>query len=104
MDGGRPSRDQAGAESSRETAGRLGLRGHEPAALEQGIDRGLATAEAPIELHGVLAPALLEHVRAQRARRGRIEEAALAERLEGVGVEHLAPEIAVVAGRVAARE
>ena len=72
--------------------------------LEQGLDLRLAAAEALVEDHRLLGAAALQDVVPEGLGRGRVEEARLLEGLEGVRVQDLGPDVAVVAGRVAAGE
>src|SRR5690606_15150196 len=76
----------------------------EPVAPQQGVRVRLAAAEALVELHRVLGAPALEHVLAKTRRHLAVEDAPLLEELERVGVEHLGPLVAVVTGRIAARE
>ncbi|RYE82010.1 MAG: hypothetical protein EOO75_21340, partial [Myxococcales bacterium] len=80
---------------------RRGGRHAEAEALEQRLDAGLGAAEAPEQLPRLLAVAALEDLAPEAVAGGPVEDAALAEHVEGVGVEHLGPLVRVVAGRVA---
>src|SRR5215472_8679068 len=73
------------------------------APLEQAVGRRQATAEQGVELGRIACAAGRVDVRVQLARGRAVEDvAALLERGEGVGVEHLRPHVAVIARGVTA--
>src|SRR6185437_15758449 len=93
--------------SARARPGRLAWSKARPRApaSEQGLGRGWAAAKGPVSLVVVAGAAGGVDKLLEALSHGRIENVAgLLERLEPVSVEHLRPEIAVVGGRVAARE
>ena len=71
---------------------------------QQGIDFRLAAAKGDIGVHDVATAADLQDLGAESLRRLRVENPGLLERTESVGSENLGPLVAVVSGRVAARE
>lgn len=69
----------------------------EAVVTHEGVGGGTVTAEALIKYHGVVAAAHLEDVCAEGVGSGGIEDAILLEHLKGIGVEHLGPQVGVVA-------
>ena len=76
----------------------------EAAALQQRLDHGIPAAEVAVRLQRVLRAADTEQAGAEAVAVLAEQAAVLLEPLDGVGVEHLAPDVGVVAGVVAARE
>src|SRR6187455_3151377 len=74
----------------------------EPAPLEQWLDARLAPAELHVQALGLLRAAARKQRVAEALAVGALEPAVLLEPLDRVGVEDLAPDVGVVAGRIAA--
>ncbi len=81
-----------------------GDRRSEPAALQQRRGVGFAAGEILKKLHGVLAAAAKKKRVAEVVAVFTFEAAVFLEPLDTVGIEHLAPEVAVITGRVTAGE
>src|SRR5436190_4780261 len=73
----------------------------QPAPLEQRLDARLAPAELHVEVHRLLRSAARKHHVAEALAVGALEPAVLLEPFERVGVDHLGPQVRVVAGRIA---
>src|SRR5262245_28549300 len=71
---------------------------------QQRLDLRLASAEFDERLHRIAAAAALEDRLLEPVRGSGVEDAVLLKRAERVGRQHLGPLVAVVTGRVAARE
>ena len=67
------------------------------AIAQEGIDAGLMATELHVKLHGVFAAALLKNERFEFGSCLGIEDAFFLEKLEAVGIEHLGPEVGVIA-------
>ena len=75
----------------------------ESSVLEQCINLWFAAAEVAVHCHAVVNAAGGEHILAELVGNIGVEDVAcLLECLECVGIEHLGPHVAVVAGAVAA--
>ncbi|MCU0757310.1 MAG: NAD(P)-binding domain-containing protein, partial [Xanthomonadales bacterium] len=84
---------------------RGGLLHREAAVLQQRADTGLGAAEANVGLHRFQRAARAVDVLRQPLGQRRVEDVtAFLEGGEAVGIQHLAPHVAVVAGRVATGE
>ena len=101
-----PKRWPRGRERSQRELGLLVSRpsGRETPTLEQRLDLGIPPSEVAVRLERVLRTADPEQAVAEAVAVRAREPAVLAEPLDRVGVEHLAPDVGVVAGAVAARE
>ena len=82
----------------------IASRRRRPATRQQRRDLGVAAAEVAVRLERILRSADAQQTRAETVAVLAREPAVLAEPLDRVGVEHLAPDVRVVAGAVAARE
>src|SRR5688572_11372930 len=101
----RADRDEAGLPE--ELPARIAARAHDlhqPLLLEQGVHIGRAAAELHEGVERLARAALRQDGVEETLRRGAIEHAFLGERRERVGGENFGPLVAVVTGRVAARE
>ncbi len=74
----------------------------EPPSLEQGFNLGLGTPEPLVERHGIFGSTSRQDVLSEGFRGCLVKEAGLLERLESVRIEHLGPDVAIVARRVSA--
>src|SRR3954470_9746954 len=80
------------------------LRGGEPLVLQQGLDDRRPAEEALEEGQGLLRAPAREHLVAEGIAIGASEPTVLVEPLATVARQHLAPDVRVVRGGIAARE
>jgi len=83
---------------------RVASRSVQTATLQQGFDLGIGAPEPAVKRHRIFTSSPGEDVFPEGTCSGLIEQALLPKCLEGVGIKHFGPDIAVVAGRVTAGE
>src|ERR1700688_4997410 len=99
-----PTATRSRTSSSRKERAEPSLRRRLQASLfDQRLDLRVAAAEGAIERRGVLRSAPRKDHLAEALAVGAGHAAVLPEPVVGVVVDHLAPEVGVVAGRIAAR-
>lgn len=71
-------------------------------AAQHGVDSRFLTAETAVELGWMFGASPLKYILAERLGGGRIEYATFFKQRERVGVKHLGPFVAVIAGGITA--